>query len=65
MTRVRQYLFDVSRGNRLSRNEEARGAQVIYNRSIPLLPCRGVAQPGSAPALGAGGLEFKSPRPDH
>src|ERR1700726_3662128 len=26
--------------------------------------CRGVAQPGSAPALGAGGLEFKSPRPD-
>jgi hypothetical protein len=26
---------------------------------------RGVAQPGSAPALGAGGLEFKSPRPDH
>src|SRR5690242_494934 len=27
--------------------------------------CRGVAQPGSAPALGAGGLEFKSPRPDH
>jgi hypothetical protein len=25
---------------------------------------RGVAQPGSAPALGAGGLEFKSPRPD-
>src|SRR6267154_4052068 len=26
--------------------------------------CRGVAQPGSAPALGAGGQEFKSPRPD-
>jgi hypothetical protein len=26
--------------------------------------CRGVAQPGSAPALGAGGLEFESPRPD-
>ncbi len=25
---------------------------------------RGVAQPGSAPALGAGGLEFESPRPD-
>src|SRR5690242_15810650 len=27
--------------------------------------CPGVAQPGSAPALGAVGLEFKSPRPDH
>ena len=27
--------------------------------------CRGVAQPGSAPALGAGGLRFKSGRPDH
>src|ERR1700676_221383 len=27
--------------------------------------CRGVAQPGSAPALGAGGPEFKSRRPDH
>jgi hypothetical protein len=26
---------------------------------------RGVAQPGSAPALGAGGPEFKSRRPDH
>ena len=27
--------------------------------------CRGVAQPGSAPALGAGGQRFKSSRPDH
>ena len=26
---------------------------------------RGVAQPGSAPALGAGGRRFKSSRPDH
>jgi hypothetical protein len=26
--------------------------------------CRGVAQPGSAPALGAGGPEFESRRPD-
>src|SRR5882762_326190 len=26
--------------------------------------CRGVAQPGSAPALGAGGPRFKSGRPD-
>jgi hypothetical protein len=26
---------------------------------------RDVAQPGSAPALGAGGREFDSPRPDH
>jgi hypothetical protein len=28
-------------------------------------PHRGVAQPGSAPALGAGGRGFKSRRPDH
>ena len=30
-------------------------------------PCfnRGVAQPGSAPALGAGSRGFKSLRPDH
>ena len=28
------------------------------------LLCRGVAQPGSAPALGAGGRRFKSYRPD-
>ena len=27
--------------------------------------CRGVAQSGSAPALGAGGREFESRRPDH
>jgi hypothetical protein len=27
--------------------------------------CRGVAQTGSAPALGAGGPRFKSARPDH
>jgi hypothetical protein len=26
--------------------------------------CRGVAQPGSAPALGAGGRVFESRRPD-
>jgi hypothetical protein len=26
--------------------------------------CRGVAQPGSAPALGAGGRKFESCRPD-
>ena len=26
---------------------------------------RDVAQPGSAPALGAGGREFESPHPDH
>src|SRR5713226_5313852 len=29
------------------------------------ITCRGVAQPGSAPALGAGGHRFKSCRPDH
>src|SRR5947209_11476852 len=30
----------------------------------PASLCRGVAQPGSAPALGAGGRRFKSSRPD-
>src|ERR1700704_1191046 len=33
-----------------------------YNRTTRA--SRGVAQPGSAPALGAGGRAFKSPRPD-
>ena len=32
--------------------------------TIKCSACRGVAQPGSAPALGAGGLRFKSGRPD-
>ena len=34
----------------------------IIEEHYPL--CRGVAQPGSAPALGAGGRRFKSYRPD-
>src|SRR5579872_4506691 len=42
---------------------------IIYNRFAgPLFRPRfrrGVAQPGSAPALGAGGPRFKSGRPDH
>jgi hypothetical protein len=40
----------------------ARDWEVLYNEYA--LHCRGVAQPGSAPALGAGGPEFKSRRPD-
>src|ERR1700733_10806566 len=43
-------------------SEQHRHWQVLYNPESS--SCRGVAQPGSAPALGAGGLEFKSPRPD-
>ena len=36
------------------------------NGQIPrVLWCRGVAQPGRAPALGAGGRWFESSRPDH
>jgi hypothetical protein len=46
-------------------SEKARGgifqSEVKFMRST----CRGVAQPGSAPALGAGGPRFKSARPDH
>jgi hypothetical protein len=37
--------------------------RIIYNRSYNH-DSRGVAQPGSAPALGAGGPRFKSARPD-
>ncbi len=36
------------------------GSSVCY-----FLEARGVAQLGSAPALGAGGRPFKSARPDH
>ena len=42
--------------------------KVVYaeDRSkIEDLHSRGVAQPGSAPALGAGGRWFESSRPDH
>ena len=37
------------------------GQRVCY----PYCQSRGVAQPGSAPAWGAGGRQFKSGRPDH
>ena len=45
-------------------------AAVITARDVVQFPygapsCRGVAQSGSAPALGAGGRRFKSCRPDH
>jgi hypothetical protein len=36
-----------------------------YIKISSAVHCRGVAQPGSAPALGAGGPRFKSGRPDH
>ena len=35
--------------------------KIVLNKKI----YRGVAQPGSAPALGAGSRRFKSSRPDH
>jgi hypothetical protein len=38
--------------------------RVRYNDCASFIFCRGVAQPGSAPALGAGGRRFKSSRPD-
>ena len=38
---------------------------LVQNANVPLhLSIRDVAQSGSAPALGAGGREFKSPHPD-
>ena len=55
----------------LFRSRNGRKRHIIrYNQweSFPpycsLLSSRGVAQPGSAPALGAGGRRFKSSRPD-
>ena len=40
--------------------------EVIFARALkPSILNRGVAQPGSAPALGAGSRRFKSSRPDH
>src|ERR1700720_4627556 len=36
----------------------------LHDKLESSLSCRGVAQPGSAPALGAGGPRFKSARPD-
>ena len=46
-------------------SEKARGG--IFQSAVKFMrsTCRGVAQPGSAPALGAGGPRFKSARPDH
>ena len=43
---------------------EQLGAATFDSLSLKSTHCRGVAQPGSAPALGAGGREFKSHRPD-
>ena len=37
----------------------------VLSKGITMSDLRGVAQPGSAPAWGAGGREFKSRRPDH
>ena len=37
---------------------------ILYDEVL-LKSRRGVAQPGSAPAWGAGGRRFKSSRPDH
>src|SRR5579863_7203368 len=42
----------------------ARGLRFRNGVSFIIERCRGVAQPGSAPALGAGGPRFKSARPD-
>jgi hypothetical protein len=39
--------------------------RAVWARMRGAVKSRGVAQPGSAPALGAGGRQFKSDRPDH
>src|SRR5580658_3012054 len=61
--RARGFIFCAARRaykRRLRRVEMKREGTVESMRGV----CRGVAQPGSAPALGAGGLRFKSGRPD-
>src|SRR5260370_1123541 len=52
-------------GNAARFQRESNGCKVQKYSRIMRSNCRGVAQPGSAPALGAGGPEFKSRRPDH
>src|SRR5713101_6556006 len=41
-----------------------RACGLLARHAMLRFTCRGVAQPGSAPALGAGGPRFKSGRPD-
>ena len=52
---------EVDRGNDCAGRD---GYELVKYARIKMQMSRGVAQPGSAPALGAGGLEFESPRPD-
>ena len=47
-----------------SRAPTARPPRTIRAGRSTMTRSRGVAQPGSAPALGAGGRGFKSPLPD-
>jgi hypothetical protein len=51
---------------RVGERKNVRGRSLVESRSSVcyFLRARGVAQPGSAPALGAGGRPFKSARPD-
>ncbi len=59
-------------GSVIASSSAVRGAtsprQIDSTEALPYTAapgfCRGVAQPGSAPALGAGGPQFKSGRPD-
>ena len=53
-------LRQISPGKRRSRTDGCENCSRIKD-----LQSRGVAQPGSAPALGAGGRWFESSRPDH
>ncbi len=55
------YDLDESTDNARSRN---RVDKITKCGKLKSYVCRGVAQPGSAPALGAGGLRFESGRPD-
>ena len=54
----------VQRGARPSGGAGRFACTEPQDRVLPAVASRGVAQPGSAPALGAGGRRFESSRPD-
>ncbi len=55
----------IRNGDKQKIGRRGSGQTAIYYVECASCLFRGVAQPGSAPALGAGSRRFKSSRPDH